>query len=501
MTGTPLWRGSHVSPRWIPWACAAVAFLSCLAWAWVTPPFQAPDEPSHYAYAEVLAVTGEPPRQGQTDLPAWSSAEFAALDAVWFPQVRANPGGKPPWTEAERHRLEELLAKPLRDDDGGGEGASPTAGYPPLYYALLVPAYAVVKTAGGDVIERLTAMRFVSSLLTALMVLLVFMFVRELVPGAPLVASVGALGVGLLPYVGFIGSSVNNDVLATTLAATLFYLLALSFRRGLSLGRAVAIGALLVAGWATKPIFLGLVPGALAGLALLLVVACRSDRREGLSVALSLAASALASGLIYLLVTKGLWGRAAEPAGASQFVRGATPGQPEKSISGFLSYAWQYWLPRLPFLTDQVPEPYPAWETMFKGFVGRFGWLEFQFPAWLYWVALAWWLALLALAARALVLGRSVLRSRLPELAVYVLMAAGVLGLVAAVGYQLRLDGNGFEQARYLFPLLPLLGALIGLAVKGAGPRLAPYLGVAIVLGTGALNIGGLLLTLGRYYA
>ncbi|MFM9023069.1 MAG: DUF2142 domain-containing protein, partial [Solirubrobacterales bacterium] len=168
---------------------------------------------------------------------------------------------------------------------------------------------------------------------------------------------------------------------------------------------------------------------------------------------------------------------------------------------GLLSYGLQYWFPRLPFLTDQVPEPYPGWETMFKGFVGRFGWLEYQFPTWVYWVVLAAWTGLVALAARAIALSRSVMRPRLAELACSLLMAAGVLALISAVGYDLRLSGDPFEQARYLFPLLPLLGALIGLAVKGAGPRLAPYLGVAIVLGTGALDIGGLLLTLGRFYA
>lgn len=501
MTGAPS-PAQVMTGRWLPWACAAITFLSCLAWVWVTPPFQAPDEPSHYAYAEILTVTGKPPLQGQADKLPWSSAESAALDAIWFPQVRGNPGGKPPWTEEDKGRVDQLLGSPWPDDDGGGLGVDTTAGYPPLYYSLLVPAYAGAKAVGGDVIERLTAMRVISSLLTALTALFVFLFLRELLPSTPLAAPVGALGVGLLPYLGFIGSSVNNDVLAMTLSAALFYLLARSFRRGLGVGEGAAIGAVVIAGWATKPIFLGLLPGAAVGVVLLLILAYRLDRRDALRSAASLVGTGLAAGCAYLLVTRGLWARSAEPAGARQFVSGASaPDQPQKSISGFLSYAWQYWLPRLPILTDQVPEPYPLWETMFKGFIGRFGWLEYQFPAWLYWVALAWWVALLGLVARALVAGRSLLRSRLPELAVYVLMAAGVLGLVAAVGYQLRLDGAGFEQARYLFPLLPLLGALIGLAVRGAGPRLAPYVAVAVVTGTGLLNIGGLLMTVGRYYA
>ena len=81
-------------------------------------------------------------------------------------------------------------------------------------------------------------------------------------------------------------------------------------------------------------------------------------------------------------------------------------------------------------------------------------------------------------------------------------MLAGLIALIGIVGYRIRLDQPfPFEQARYLFPVLALFGGMVGLAVRGAGRRAGPYVAVAIVIATGALDIGGLLLTLGRYYS
>ena len=40
-----------------------------------------------------------------------------------------------------------------------------------------------------------------------------------------------------------------------------------------------------------------------------------------------------------------------------------------------LSYTWQLYLPRLPFMQDQFAY-YPLWQTFFKGTIGVFGWLD-----------------------------------------------------------------------------------------------------------------------------
>lgn len=481
-------------------ACAVVAFLSCLAWAWVTPPFQAPDETVHFAYVQRLAETGTPPSPAEVTKSPWSSAQAAALRAIRFTTVRANPLGKPPWTAQDERLAEWELSRPFSQSDGGGADAA--SNYPPLYYSLEAVPYLAADAFRANVLNQLTLMRVVSVLLTSIAVLLIFLFLSELLPGRSLAAATGALTVGLLPYVAFIGSSVNNDVLLVTVCAALFWLLARSFRLGLSQPSAAGIGLLMAAGWMTKPSFAGIVPGVLLGLAVLCV---RVSRASGAKPALKLLATFLVALLVpviaYLAVRSVAWGGLSDPVASGVADQGSgAAGGSGGSLTGLLSYGWQYWLPRLPFLTDQVPEPYPLWETMFKGFVGRFGWLEFQFPSWVYWTSLGVVAALAALAARGLYEARSAIPARVGELSTYALMAAGVIATISVVGYNLRINGQSFEQARYLFPLLALLGGVIGVAMV-AGRRAAPYLALALILMVGTLNIGGLILSVGRFYA
>jgi hypothetical protein len=258
----------------------------------------------------------------------------------------------------------------------------------------------------------------------------------------------------------------------------------------------------IAAGWITKPTFIGIVPGALIAMLVLLLTARKSQDQSALRSLLAFVLGIGALAALYFGVNRGFWARSSQQPSPTQFTASTAPGAKDVSLPGLLSYIWQFWLPRPPFLTDQINGPYQLWETMFKGFVGRFGWLEYQFPSWVYSLTLGCWAGLLALAARAVVLSRTALRGRFWELVSYAAMFAGLLALIGVVGYRIRLDQPfPFEQARYLFPVLALFGAFVGLAIQGAGRRAGPYVAVAVVIGTSALDIGGLLLTLGRYYA
>ena len=144
---------------------------------------------------------------------------------------------------------------------------------------------------------------------------------------------------------------------------------------------------------------------------------------------------------------------------------------------------------------------YPLYDIWFKGFIGVFGWLEYGFPDWVYALALWLFVAVLALAGRELFEFRSAVRGRGAELITYLTIMAGLVLLTNANGYAARTGGAvGFEQARYLLPLLALYGAIVALAVRGGGRRWGPPIGIVIVCIAIAHSLVAMLLTLTRYY-
>ena len=172
------------------------------------------------------------------------------------------------------------------------------------------------------------------------------------------------------------------------------------------------------------------------------------------------------------------------------------------SIRDELSYIWQLWLPRVPGLQEQFPGPLPLREIWLQGFLGRFGWLDYGFSGWVLniytWTAVA----LLIMVVASLVVARAQLRHRWIELAAY---AAGVVGIAAVVGsqqYRSTLTPNSpqFIQARYLLPLLALYGGLVAVAVRLAGRRAGPYVGIAVVMLAALHGISAMLVTVTRYY-
>src|SRR5262249_25639459 len=126
------------------WACTAIAVLSAASWSIITPPFQVPDEPSHFAYAQQLAETGELPKY---EASLFSPEELAVLEAPHHKQVRFNPAVGPISTVAQHRRLERDLARPLARHGIYAEAGVATA-EPPLYYALQTIPYLVA--SGGN---------------------------------------------------------------------------------------------------------------------------------------------------------------------------------------------------------------------------------------------------------------------------------------------------------------------------------------------------------------
>lgn len=473
--------------------CAVIATANAAVWAVVTPSFQSPDELVHAGYVQWVAETGTlpPPASGFYGA---QDEQAAATGTPW------SLVGHPTWSAQQDAILQRTLRGRL------GRTNVQSAGYesnePPLYYAAEAIPYQLFY--GSTYFSRLLAMRLFSALFAGLTVAGIFLFVRELLPSWPWTWTVSGLVCAFQPELGFISGSVDNDALLYATGAVLFWLVARILRRGFTWRRAAAIGLVAIAGALTKPSAYGLLPGAALAL---MIAAIRTERARGRSSLRGAGQAILVSSLVaailvgwYRLVARG-----SAPSGPSTGLPGGLAGDSgfltASAIREQLSYLWQFYLPRLPFMKPQFTL-YPLWYVDFQGFIGHFGWNEFGFAGWVITAAAAIFAALAALAGSALVRARHAFRKRWAELGCYAIMVMGLLAVIGITGYRYRqVTSTSFEQARYTFPLLALYGALIALALYGAPRRWAKPLGVLLVMLAIAHSTFALVITVRHYYA
>jgi 4-amino-4-deoxy-L-arabinose transferase-like glycosyltransferase len=476
------------------WICALIACLNAVVWSVITPPFQVPDEPAHFAYVQQIAENGSLPASGTAN---YSEEENVALRDLRWSEVRFHPERQPVSTAAQQQRLQRDLAAPLRRSGPGGVGTA--AGYPPLYYALQTIPYAL--GSSGSLLDRLELMRLFSALMAGLTALFAYLFIREALPGVAWAWPVGGLAVALTPLLGLMSGAVNPDAMLFAASAAIFYLLARAFRRGLTSRLGIAIGVAIAVGLLTKLNFMGLVVGVIVGLVVITLRAARTSGRSAyrpLALAVAIPASPV---ILYIIITQ--LSRQSGFAGFGVFsniidnnVRG--------SLFHEISYIWQFYLPRLPGMANDFPGVSITRQVWFDRSVGLYGWLDTSFPVWVNNVALIPAALLAVLGIRALVTVRATLRRRVVELAVYALMAAGLLVVIAAAAYgplgKLAHAGPAYWQPRYLLPLLPLLGAALVLSARGAGRRWGPAVGALIVVLFLAQDVFSQLQVISRFY-
>ncbi len=481
------------------WMCFLIALVNCAIWTVVVPPFQVPDEISHFGYAQYVAQTGKLPPQTLGTL-QYSPQEYNALDALWFFDTIGRVQMRGILTPAEDHGLREALS--ANPSPVGPGGSTSVTNQPPLYYALEAVPYWL--SPSSNILVRLELMRLLSALMAACTVLLVFLFLRELLPRVPWAWSVGALVVAFQPTFCFIAAGVQGDNLLFLASTATFLLLLRAWRRGLTLRRGALIGLAVVAGVLGKLTFIALLPGVALALALLGVREVRRHRSARVSllpIALA-AAIVLVPVALYAELNVHVWHRGGLTAGglAIASVNAAPSGQ-AVTLRQTLDYTWEDFLPRLPFMHHNYFPNYPLWNTWLDGSIGHFGWLDYVFPPWVYtWAKYIFWV-LGALAVVGVVRLRKVLRPALPMLGCFAVMAVGLMGAIgySAIRYRI-VNGAPFEQARYLFPLLALYALFVVLAANAPPRRWAPLLGALLVVLAMAHGLFAETLTISRYY-
>jgi hypothetical protein len=479
--------GRIAMPR-TAWLCALIACLNAVCWSIVTPPFQVPDEQSHFAYTQQLAENHRLPVS--TEL-GYSPEENVVIDDLHQREIRRHPESRTISTDGEQQRLSEDLAEhPSRHGTGGVGGSAPD---PPLYYLLEIVPYEL--GSPGTLLDQLALMRLMSALMAGLTALFAFLFIRETLPGVPWAWTVGGLGVALSPLLGFMSGAVNPDAMLFAVSAAILYCLARAFRRGLTRNLALAIGVLSAVGLLTKVNFIGLLPGVILGLALLTVRASRTGRRDAvrnLGLALAIAASpACVYILIQLVSHRPAFGVVSET---------LRLGTVQSSVFGAISYVWQFYLPHLPGMSNQFPGLSIPRQVWFDKAVGLYGWLDTSFPPWVDTVALVPAALIALLCVRTVLARRDAVRRRVAEVVVYAAITVGLLVLIAASNFFAPREFLAFAEPRYLLPLLPLLGVLLALAARGAGRHWGPAVGVLVVVLVLGHDIFSQLLVVARFY-
>jgi 4-amino-4-deoxy-L-arabinose transferase-like glycosyltransferase len=408
--------------RRIEWTVISVIMVAYLLiagqYATRIPNWQAPDEPAHYNYVRQLADEGRLPVLEMGD---WQQAYQEQLVASGFDPALTD---RLDTIEYEDHQ-------------------------PPLYYLLLAPVYSLT---GGD----LTALRFVSILLGAGVVLSAWAMVWILVPRWPNMALIGAAFVAFIPQHLAILASVSNDslaelIVALTLLATAIYLGNWRTRDGTVRGlNPVVLGVLAGAALVTKTTIYFL--GGIVVLAVLL-----RWRREGWPRQRALAH--LAAVLIPALLIGGVWWvRNLDVYGGTDFTGLArhsdvTVGQPRTDDYITTMYGGS---------TRLYLENYA--KTTFHSFWGQFGWMALPMPANVYRLFLLFTLAVLA--GVGVFLRRHNWHHQVNRQQRDMLIVLGVvIGLVFAEYILYNMEFVQF-QGRYLYPaLIPLaFGVAVGLS-------------------------------------
>jgi hypothetical protein len=434
-----------------------------LAWALIVPPWQTPDELAHFGYVQSLAENFAIPssaggQPASSDVRLADGAVGASRGAFW-------PAPAPPdWSRADydAYLAVEHGAHPPPKTDG--TGPSSATGNPPLYY--LVGAAAYLFDHGGTAFGRLYAVRMFGVVLLLVTTIAAWLLAGEAF-GRRRLPQLGCAAVaGLLPMSAFMSTAVNPDGLLIALWTVTLWLGARVINHRARGADVVVLCAATAAAILTKATSYALVGPIL----LALFIGWRRRPAAERSGALKLIA---AGGLVLVVPVLGWVEVASSLGGLSITTVASSPAHPFQ-VRQFLSYLWQFYLPRLPSLAPLRTTPdLPVYDIWLRQGTGVFGWLDVYLPNWMYQAS--------GLAAAGLgivsfgLLTRLRGRRQLALLGFFALTVLALLVLLHVTEYRTLIAGGGqFLQGRYLLPVVGLLGLPVGLVIARVPLRLRP---------------------------
>ena len=243
---------------WRQWVMLLVGLtlVRGLLYSSITPPWQSPDEHSHFEYAALMG------RLRRVPTPADISSELQQ-------QIVSSMFQYDLWRLIQR---EPVVSPPVGFLRSGGVTREPPTHVidnrylyypqvgrdPPLYY--VAPAVVYAALPGQDIALQLYLMRLTTVLTLVALIGIAVWATRQLFDeDIPLAMSIPTL-VAFIPMLAHIGSVLNNDTLAAVLATILLGMLVTILRHGLNWPRGLALVAVLALGIFAKKTMLWTIP-------------------------------------------------------------------------------------------------------------------------------------------------------------------------------------------------------------------------------------------------
>jgi 4-amino-4-deoxy-L-arabinose transferase-like glycosyltransferase len=475
-------------------ALLVVVGLMGVSWALLTPAWQSPDEDVHFAYVQTLAELHRLP--GGKGGPV-SSAQIHAEQALNNDPVVFFATARP---ERSRAAYDQYLRRAPTYDQRDGGGPNTASYYPPAYYLLAAVGYDLA--GSSDVVTHLYAARMFSVVCLLLTVVGVWLLAGELFDRRRDLQLVAAGVVGLWPMIDFMSASVNPDSLLYATWSFALWLGVRVLRRGIDVGSGAALGLVVALAMVTKATSVALLP---AVAFVVLFSAVRLGRKEPKLAVLA----GLACLVLFALPVEG-WRLTAAGLGRGGYGQVGGVASAGLNVKEFLSYVWQYYLPRLSFqqpihLDTGYVSSYPAFNVWVASSWAAFGWVTVFFPVWIYKYFL--WITVAFGAAAGLKVVSWFFKSRrdpgqwlrwLPTLTFFALATAVlVLGLHLT---EYRLHGP-VNQGRYLFPIAGIFGCAVALAVTVVPARFRGWLVGGVLGGVVAYQFLCIGFVASHYYA
>lgn len=486
-------RGNRRIPR--PLALLlVVAVVQSVAWDVAIPPFQGPDEAAHFAVVQHLAETGNLPSPNSGGGPD-SKEVGSALTTLNLQSTIGNLTARPAWSPADLnywHAVERSLPPGAATS---GNGPNAIAKNPPLYYAVMAVPYRLLLWL--PLLKRLFVMRLFNALCYFATAILTWLIAGELFGRVRWKQLLAAGAVVLEPQLAFMSAVINADNLLIALTTGFLFAALRLVRRGPTLRRVLTATLLAAAASLTHGRGLVTLPVLLVAL-LATWIRFRPAARETLRGGAAAVGTLLAAFVAFALFGRGsgsgsIYGGQVHELNSGQF-----------NVKQLLSSIYQFYFPKLPSLRPRIGPEYGYRQVFIDTFYGTFGSLEVTFKQRVYdALQVLSAVGLVALYTACVVRWRRLLREW-PAVIVMLALLVTTLFFMHYVSYRALL-GNGATDplivGRYLLPMVSLFGLAIAFTA-GALPRRAGPVLAAVILAIGVLlSLGGLGITMARFYA